>query len=151
MFLNPWVDKSVLTSSNYKHQNITGTLVFTIVFGIQFNFFIVLSVWLEIYRSNVVFFYLCAWKTCASENQAYLGCFAHLNIVPDWHRAINLSRPVLRKSTFFIARWRSVFPSYFSKQFVFDLKSIYQEFVLFLKSLNKHSIPYFIIELSHEI
>ena len=36
---------------------------------------------------------------------------------------------------------------YFSNQIEFDLKSINQEFLLFLKLLKKHSIQYFTIEL----
>ena len=35
---------------------------------------------------------------------------------------------------------------YFSNQIEFDLKSIDQEFLLFLKSLSKQSIQYFITE-----
>ena len=40
-----------------KYQNITGTLGLTIVFGIHYNFMIVLSVWLKICRSNEFFFF----------------------------------------------------------------------------------------------
>ena len=36
----------------YEHQNVTSTLVFTIVFGTQYNFFIVLSISLENCRSS---------------------------------------------------------------------------------------------------
>ena len=36
---------------------------------------------------------------------------------------------------------------YISNQIEFDLKSINQEFLLFLKLLKKHSIQYFTIEL----
>ena len=39
--------------------------------------------------------------------------------------------------------YQFIFHLYFSSQIDFDLKSINPEFLLFLKSLNKHSIPYF--------
>ena len=39
------------------YQNITSTLVSTIVFGMYYNFFIVWSAWLEICRSIGVFFF----------------------------------------------------------------------------------------------
>ena len=40
-----------------------------------------------------------------------------------------------------------IFQLYFSNQIEFDLKSINQEFILFLKLLRKHCIQYFTIKL----
>ena len=40
-----------------KQQNITSTLMFTIVFSIHCNFLILLSIWLVICRSNKFFFF----------------------------------------------------------------------------------------------
>ena len=40
-----------------KHQDITSTLKVTIVFSIHVNFFILLSIWLDICRSNEIFFF----------------------------------------------------------------------------------------------
>ena len=39
----------------------------------------------------------------------------------------------------------SIFHLYFSNQIEFDLKSLNQAFLLFRKSLSKHSIQYFMI------
>ena len=47
---------------------------------------------------------------------------------------------ILRNNTFFITQWQFIFHLHFSNQSDFDLKSISQEFLLFLKSLIKHSI-----------
>ena len=41
-----------------KHQYIASTLMLTIVFGIRFNFLIVLSIWVEICRSNEFCFFV---------------------------------------------------------------------------------------------
>ena len=48
---------------------------------------------------------------------------------------------------FSIAQRRFIFHLYFSNQAEFNLKSIYQEFVLFLKLIEKHSIQFFTVEL----
>ena len=47
-------------------------------------------------------------------------------------------------TSFPIAQWRFIFHLYLNE---FDLKSINQEFLLFLKLLKKHSIQYFTIKL----
>ena len=52
---------------------------------------------------------------------------------------------MLRTARFSIGQWQFIFNLYFSNQIKFDLKSINQEFLLFLKSLSKCSIQYFVI------
>ena len=75
MFLNPLVDKSVLTSSKRKcYQNLTGTMVFTIVFRIQCSFFIVLSFdWKFV---DLMIFSILHSKMCGLKNLAHLRGFA---------------------------------------------------------------------------
>ena len=58
MFPNPWVYKAVWRHQICEfYQNVTGRLVFMIVFGIHCNFFILLPIWLKTYRSNVFLFF----------------------------------------------------------------------------------------------
>ena len=52
----------------------------------------------------------------------------------------------IKKQHVFLLRYDDLY-FYFSNQIEFDLKSINQEFLLFLKLLKKHSIQYFTIEL----
>ena len=50
---------------------------------------------------------------------------------------------ILRSYTFFYCVMAIYIPSSFSNQFEFNLKSIDQEFLVFLKSLNKHQYSIF--------
>ena len=50
---------------------------------------------------------------------------------------------ILGNNTFFYCVMTIYISLYFSNQIEFDLKSINREFLLFLKSLNKHYIQYF--------
>ena len=53
----------------------------------------------------------------------------------------------MKKEHVFLLRNDDYIPFILSNQIEFDLKSINQEFLLFLKLLEKHSIKYFTIEL----
>ena len=60
----------------------TSTLVFAMVFGIHYNFFIILPI--QIYRSND-FFPFYKTKCTGTKNRARLSGFA-CQSAPDWHR-----------------------------------------------------------------
>lgn len=81
------------------YQNITSMLMFKLLFGIQFNLFIVLLIGLKIWRSNGLFLFYKS-KCVHPKIWSYLRGFARLSL-PDEHRAHNLPRPevVLPKNT----------------------------------------------------
>lgn len=73
--------------------------MFKLLFGIQFNFFIVLLIGLKIWRSNDFFLFYKS-KRAHPKIWPFLRGFARLS-PPDQHRARNLPRPevVLPKNT----------------------------------------------------
>ena len=68
-----------------KQQNITSTLMLTIVFSIHSNFLILLSIWLVICRSNE---FILQGKMCAPKRG--FACPS----TSDWYRARNLPMSV---------------------------------------------------------
>ena len=60
--INEWI-KQFLHHELYKHQNMTSAMVFTIVFGIHYNFFVALPIYLFPISSD----FFSHGKTCTSE------------------------------------------------------------------------------------
>ena len=64
------------------------------------------------------------------------------------YKQLHLYLHIKKQHAFLLRNDDFKFHLYFSNQIEFNLKSINQEFLLFLKSLYKHSIQYFTIEFS---
>ena len=77
-------------TKNKPYQNITSRLMFITVFGILFNFFIVLPILLKTCRTDGLL--LLQDKMCAPEKSSASQSFCAL-MASDRHRARNLSRP----------------------------------------------------------